>query len=179
MSEGISSKLPARKEWDCNRYDCGNTAEADGYESSDYVDGWNDALDAVEQGTAETVPTSKVFDDMMTSLSAHPPVETFRGKVPQALIDVVARDEDTRAFVLRTVSEIKHDARTSSMIGCLFSACAGATSILLGAPGIVVALATYGSGVCAGWLAALLISIKRGRAHTNGGRHGDDRDQGT
>jgi hypothetical protein len=169
MSEGLSCKLQDRK---------------DGLrtESSDYVDGWNDALASLEQGTTETAPESSVFEDMLEALPSHLPVEPLRGKVPQGLIDVLARDEDTKAFVLRTVSEIKHDARTSSMIGCLFAACAGATSILLGAPGIVVAFATYGSGVGAGWLAALLISAKRGRPsrrrQSEGGLLGGDHDQG-
>lgn len=44
--------LPPRKEWSAGRYDSGDTREADGYESSDYVDGWNDALDAVEAATS-------------------------------------------------------------------------------------------------------------------------------
>lgn len=39
--------LPRRKEWDATRYDQGDTSEADGYKSSDYVDGWNEALEAV------------------------------------------------------------------------------------------------------------------------------------
>ena len=42
------NSFPPRKEWDAARYDRGDTSEADGYESSDYVDGWNEALDAVE-----------------------------------------------------------------------------------------------------------------------------------
>jgi hypothetical protein len=41
--------LPARKEWDAERHDCGDVSEEDGCESSDYVDGWNDALDATER----------------------------------------------------------------------------------------------------------------------------------
>lgn len=41
----VRPALPARKEWDCAAHDSGNT-QGD-YESSDYVDGWNEALDAV------------------------------------------------------------------------------------------------------------------------------------
>lgn len=39
---------PPTKEWDCDAYDRGDTTEEDGYESSDYVDGWNDALAACQ-----------------------------------------------------------------------------------------------------------------------------------
>ncbi len=45
---GPVARLPPRKEWDAERYDRGDTSESDGYESSDYVDGWNEAIDAVE-----------------------------------------------------------------------------------------------------------------------------------
>lgn len=45
VSTGLGS-MPPRKEWDAARHDCGNTRETEGYESADYVDGWNAALDA-------------------------------------------------------------------------------------------------------------------------------------
>lgn len=39
--------MPRRKEWDAEAHDRGDTSESDGYETADYVDGWNEALDAV------------------------------------------------------------------------------------------------------------------------------------
>ncbi len=42
-----------RKEWDQKAHDEGRTSESDGYESSDYVDGWNDALDAIAEPLAD------------------------------------------------------------------------------------------------------------------------------
>jgi hypothetical protein len=94
MSEGPPSKLPARKEWDCVRGERGNTSETEDCPSSDYVDGWNDALDAVEQGTSVKPLSSSVFDDMMTLLASHPLTASTRVKIPQALIDALASDED-------------------------------------------------------------------------------------
>lgn len=44
--EQLDSLLPERKEWDAERHDRGDVREEDGYESSDYVEGWNDALDS-------------------------------------------------------------------------------------------------------------------------------------
>lgn len=44
-------RAPEPKEWDAERYDRGDVREDDGYESSDYVDGWNDALAARAQGS--------------------------------------------------------------------------------------------------------------------------------
>jgi len=48
VTPSIPTALPARKEWDSERNDRGDIQEIDGYESSDYVDGWNDALEEVE-----------------------------------------------------------------------------------------------------------------------------------
>ena len=44
-------RAPEPKEWDAERYDRGDVREDDGYESADYVDGWNDALAACAQGS--------------------------------------------------------------------------------------------------------------------------------
>ena len=50
-------KLPARKEWDGTLHDSGGDTE-----SADYVDGWNEALDAVEElnGTPGLLETDRV-----------------------------------------------------------------------------------------------------------------------
>jgi hypothetical protein len=45
--EMMRYSLPPPKEW----YDQGDTSEADGSKSSDYVDGWNDALKAVAKSS--------------------------------------------------------------------------------------------------------------------------------
>lgn len=45
LAEAVVEIMPPRKEWDAAASDRG---DYDGHESSDYVDGWNDALDAVE-----------------------------------------------------------------------------------------------------------------------------------
>lgn len=45
--------LPPRRKWDAGRHNSGETADA---ESSDYVDGWNAALDAVERTRGISIP---------------------------------------------------------------------------------------------------------------------------
>lgn len=44
--------MPRRKEWDAEAHDRGDTSESDGYETADYVDGWNEALDAAADSGA-------------------------------------------------------------------------------------------------------------------------------
>ncbi len=41
----VAGARSAEKEWDAEAHDRGDTSESDGYESSDYVDGWNDAIE--------------------------------------------------------------------------------------------------------------------------------------
>lgn len=52
--------LPARKEWDAGCCDRGDVHEA--YESSDYVDGWNDALQEVETRWRARAPAENIED---------------------------------------------------------------------------------------------------------------------
>lgn len=48
-----------RKEWDMQAHNEGRTTAADGYESADYVDGWNDALDAVAAPMADQLEAAQ------------------------------------------------------------------------------------------------------------------------
>jgi hypothetical protein len=48
-------QLPPSKEWDAESHDRGDVRESDGYESSDYVDGWNEALNAVAAVSPDAV----------------------------------------------------------------------------------------------------------------------------
>lgn len=121
--------IPARKEWDAERYDRGDTSEIEGYESADYVDGWNVALDAVEQQTAVT-------------------------ERPEAA-DSASHDKGSKVRKAHAVRGLKHVALICTLIGCLIAACVGVILILLGAPGIAVALSTYAAGVGGGWLVTL------------------------
>lgn len=95
------NSFPSRKEWDAARHDRGDTSAADGYESSDYVDGWNEALNAVESARAH-LREARRPQRIMLAPSAEPAwkinsIKVSNIHVPPPTVEYKRREEEAAA----------------------------------------------------------------------------------
>jgi hypothetical protein len=122
----IAAARGPAKEWDADRHDRGYTSDDSGYESSDYVDGWNDALadhaipiaDQLEGACAEVARLTADRDRVVTH--GHE-VIAERDTLRQQLEAAQRANEELRACVAKQDAERPHLDEVNRVAGILIA----------------------------------------------------------